>query len=446
VVGCGYVGLVTAVCFTHLGHHVRCVEIDSLRLRLLRSGEVPFYEPALPELLRDGLASGRLEFTSDFRHGLAGAEFALICVNTPTASDGSADVTNVLAAADAIATNHQGGPLALLVKSTVPAGLSDVVELRLSNQTERISVASNPEFLRQGSAVRDFLQPDRIVVGAGNAATANAVRDLYAGVDAPVVICSRRSAELAKYAANALLATRVSFMNEVAGLCDASGADIDEVTRIVGSDRRIGSAYLKAGLGWGGSCFPKDVRALQVMASSGGVAVPILDAALDVNMRQRLVAFQRLVSEIEGSPDPTVGIIGLAFKPHTDDLREAPAIEIAGWLLASRVKVRAHDPVAMNAATTLLPGLTCCDDPYAVARNADVLFLATEWPQYLELDWAEIARVLRGRTVFDGRNSLDALMIGAHGLRYASFGRRLPSMDNGAHGDSEPSSGYLAAA
>jgi len=327
--------------------------------------------------------------------------------------------------------DHCSEPLTLVVKSTVPVGTGDRLEelLRSLGQHD-ISVVSNPEFLRQGSAIKDFLQPDRVVIGASDWVSGQEVHSLYAGLNAPVIACSRRSAELAKYAANAMIATRISFMNEIAAVCGSCQADVQAVAEIIGSDHRIGRDYLKAGLGWGGSCFPKDVRALGAIAKSHGLATPIIDGAFATNMAQRSMAYDRIMSVIENVQRPFVGILGLAFKPNTDDLREAPAIDIALRLLRSGVSVKAHDPQAMANASRLVPDLICCCDPTDVAREVDVLFLATEWSDYLTLDWSSLAKLMRGRTVIDGRNFLPAEEILSNGLDYAPFGRVLPGVQN----------------
>jgi UDPglucose 6-dehydrogenase len=427
VVGGGYVGLVTASCLAKLGHKVVCIEVDVARLQSLKRGHVPIYEPGLNQLISSAVAADRLSFTGSYPEALHGTEFAFICVNTPAMDDGSADIQNVLDATLRI-IEHANRTLILVLKSTVPVGTADQVEkLSSTLARERLPVVSNPEFLRQGSAVQDFLKPDRIVIGADDPHISRAVSDLYAGVDSTIINCSRSSAELAKYAANAILATRISFMNEVAALCEVSDADIEEVAVVLAGDRRIGQHYLSSGIGWGGSCFSKDVKALQSLALEHGLPIPIIRGAYETNSAQRLSAHAKISRAIDGMPEPVVGILGLAFKPNTDDLREAPSIEIARMLLSQGVQIRAHDPVAMSNARRLLPDLTFCEDAYHVAQGADVLFLATEWSDYMDLDWRRMAGLLRGRSVVDGRNALHASSITRSGLNYLSFGRTVHS-------------------
>ena len=294
-----------------------------------------------------------------------------------------------------------------------------------------VEVVSNPEFLRQGTAIRDFLEPDRIVVGAALPAAGAAVAYLYNGVDAPVIMCSRRSAELAKYAANALLATRISFINEVSVICERAQADVEEVARIVGSDIRIGSANLSAGLGWGGSCFPKDLRALAATAAAYGCHASIVQSALEVNARQVETALERLRTAIGSARDATVCVLGLAFKPNTDDVRGAPALDVIRRLLEEGVRVRAHDPVAMANACGVLPNVDYCRDAYDAAIGSDALLLATEWPDYLTLDWKRMRSLMRGGLLLDGRNALNGRLLSAMGFTYLSFGRSGSLASNG---------------
>jgi UDPglucose 6-dehydrogenase len=390
----------------------------------LAQGRLPLYEPGLDELVNWALDTGRLAFTGEYAEAIPNAQCVFICVNTPPLEDGSADVQNVLSATNRI-IEHAQGPLTLVVKSTVPVGTGDRVEGLVASSQKCISVVSNPEFLRQGSALKDFLQPDRIVIGSECESTAEMVRSLYSAIHCKVIVCSRRSAELAKYAANALLATRISFMNEIATLCGVCEADIEEIASVLASDPRIGPDYLKAGLGWGGSCFPKDVRALGAMAQNNGLLMPIIRGAYDTNMALRSAAYDKIWSSMGHASQPVVGILGLAFKPNTDDLREAPAIDIARRLLTDGVRVRAHDPIAMANAQKLLPDMTYCQGAYEVADGADVLFLATEWPEYLGLDWPRLSRLMRGKVVIDGRNVLDAHAVVANDLDYVPFGRRV---------------------
>lgn len=423
VIGAGYVGLVTAACLAELGHDVACLEVEAGRYEQLAAGRLPIYEQGLQELVARNRANGRLHFSASFELALARAQFAFIAVPTPSLPDGSADTRHVFTAARAIVDRARPG-LIIVVKSTVPAGTGDDVA-RLATYAGRqdVAVVSNPEFLRQGTAVHDFFSPDRIVIGGDRPSAAHAVGELYRQLDAPVFTVSRRSAELAKYASNALLATRISFINEVAAVCEAAGADIEEVAGIVGADQRIGPHFLRAGLGWGGSCFPKDVLALAATAAGHGTDAPILDAVLKVNQRQRDRATQLLLDSVAGRHEPIVAVLGLAFKPDTDDLRGSPAVEIIGQLRSAGVTVRAHDPVAMERAARELPGLALAADAYSAVTGTDTVLLATEWPEYVQLDWARMPRLMRGSTIVDGRNVLDGQQLRELGLRYHSFGR-----------------------
>ena len=423
VVGAGYVGLVTSACLAEIGHRVTTIEIDKQRLKSLLDGRLPLFEPGLEELVQRNVANGRLRFVGDYAQALTLSEVAFIAVPTPPLETGSADTSHVLEAAREI-YEHAPVGLTLVVKSTVPVGTCDEVG-RLAKRMDRpdVPVVSNPEFLRQGTAVRDFFEPDRIVVGARDRAAGERVAHLYAATRAPVVQVSRRSAELAKYAANALLATRISFMNEIAAVCDATGANVDEVARIVGMDERIGPHFLRAGLGWGGSCFPKDVLALASMATDHGSAAPILEAVLAINERQRDSAVEMIRQVTTEVDKPHVAVLGLAFKPDTDDLRGAPAIAIIQRLLESGMTVAAHDPVAVPNAQRALPGIDYAADEYATVSGADVVLLATEWKQYLELDWSRVLELMRGKVVVDGRNVLDIDHMVDLGFRYLGFGR-----------------------
>jgi UDPglucose 6-dehydrogenase len=423
VIGAGYVGLTTGACLAQLGHRVILVDTDTARVAALSRGEVPIYEPGLTELIQRHHASGNICFTNEMGWALPGSQFAFITVNTPPRPDGHADTSFVYGAAASI-TEHAPSNLVLVVKSTVPVGTGDqIARMVAQSPGSGVEVVSNPEFLREGSAIKDFLQPDRIVIGADSDDAAIAVAGLYSSIDARKVLCSRRSAELAKYASNALLATRISFMNEISIICEASQADIDEVMDIVGADQRIGPHYLKAGLGWGGSCFPKDVQSLVATASRHGCSSSILDAVIKVNSLQRQRAVDMLLALVADAPDPVIGVLGLAFKPNTDDLRESPAMDIIARLSREGVNVRAHDPIAVPKACLALPEVAYCQDPYSVAEGADALLLATEWDNYLSLDWRKIAPLMRHPIVLDGRNSLDGPLLSKIGFTYLSFGR-----------------------
>lgn len=423
VIGAGYVGLVTGACLAELGHTVTCVEIDPDRLARIERGELPIYEPGLDAIVARNRSAGRLVFTDEHATALRGASSVFIAVNTPPRSDGQADTSYVFAAVRSILAHAE--PHAVVVtKSTVPVGTGDAIDgLAADAGRWDVSVVSNPEFLREGRAVRDFMVPDRIVIGTARAAAGTLVARLYATIDAPMILTDRRSAELAKYAANAVLATRISFVNEMAVLAETLRADIQEVTRIVGSDRRIGPSFLQAGLGWGGSCFPKDVRALAATAAEAGCRSSILPAIFEVNVRQRDWAVQRLLAMVETIPRATITVLGVAFKPDTDDIREAPAIEIIQRLIEAGVDVRAHDPVAMDHARRLLPDVRWCVDAYEAAWGSDALLLATEWGEYRDLDWRAMRDQMRGWKVLDGRNALDGEAMATLGFTYHSVGR-----------------------
>jgi UDPglucose 6-dehydrogenase len=424
VVGAGYVGLVTAACLAELGHDVIGIEADRARLAMLHRGELPVYEPGLDELFAKHCAPGRLRFTGDYGAAIPQSDFVFVAVNTPSRPDGRADTSFVMTAVRSVLEHARPG-LTIVTKSTVPVGTGDTIQ-RIIDQSgiPGIEAASNPEFLREGVAISDFLRPDRIVIGAEAEAVHARIAQLFGGIPAPVLRCSRRTAELAKYASNALLATRISFMNEIEGICADAGADVEDVSRIVGADRRIGPAFLNAGLGWGGSCFGKDVRALIASAQDHGRSGPILHAVLDVNVGQREAAFHRLQEAVAARDGAVIGVLGLAFKPGTDDIREAPALDIIGRLIEEGLRVRAHDPIAMPNARRSLPNIHYCENPYEVADGCDALLLATEWPEYLSLDWQAIRTRMRGDVIVDGRHVLDANLLTSLGFICLSVGGR----------------------
>ena len=433
IAGAGYVGLVTGACLAELGHTVVCLETDPGRSCALKRGEIPIHEPGLSDLVACQRRAGRLGFTEHYRQAVPASEFAFIAVNTPPSEDGQADPSFVFAAARSVLEHARPG-LVIAIKSTVPVGTGDAIaQLARRSGPAEVEVVSNPEFLRQGSAIRDFLRPNRIVIGAADPAAGAAVAELYAALDAPVIMCSRRSAELAKYAANAFLAARLSLVNELSAICESVQADISEVTTIVGADHRIGPAFLAAGLGWGGSCLPKDVLALAAAAEDNGCDAAMLRAALEVNARQKAQAVERLRAAVGEVAGATVGVLGLAFKPNTDDVRGAPALEIVERLLEAGMRVRAHDPAAMANAQRVLPHIEYCRDAYHVAVGCHAILLATEWPEYLQLDWREIRARMRGRVILDGRNALERRALVGLGFDYLAFGR--PPVKR-AHGSS----------
>ena len=422
VAGTGYVGLVTAVCLAELGHDVVALDRDAGLIAALRAGVVRIREPGLRELLVKHAGAGRLRFATEYAAALPAADVIVIAVGTPALDDGRTDTTAVLDVARA-ALDYAPGTV-LCVKSTVPPGTAaQIARMAVSPAVREPAVVANPEFLREGQAVRDFMQADRIVVGATDVAAGDAVAGLYSRLNAPVVRCTPVEAELAKYASNALLASRISFINEISEIADAAGADITAVSGIVGMDRRIGQAFLKAGLGWGGSCFPKDVAGLAQLARDLGCSPSMLEAAVEVNQRQRARALAILLDAVSDQPEATVAVLGLAFKPGTNDVRESPAAGLARELLAHGVHVRATDPVAIEDAARVLRGPEYVLDPYEAAAGADALVLATEWPEFTELDWGAVRLLMRGHTVLDARNVLDPAAVEAHGLTYRSLGR-----------------------
>ena len=426
IIGAGYVGLVTGVCFADLGHDVICLDIDEAKIESLKRGIPPIYEPGLEEMLNRNLQAGRLRFTTSYPEALAGAEFAFIAVGTPSGVDGEADLRYVRAVVEAIADTVDH-PICIVNKSTVPVGtgdwVADVIRKRRAGRDLDFAVVSNPEFLREGSAINDFMNPDRIILGSLNREAANQVAQLYLSLRCPIMITDLRTAEMIKYASNAFLATRISFINEIANICEELGADVQEVAAGMGYDKRIGRAFLDAGLGWGGSCFPKDVKALAHMAVLHGTHPQLLQAVMDINRNQRRRVVMRLRKELGTLNDKTIGILGLSFKPNTDDLREAPALEVIHLLQVEGAVVRAYDPAAMKEAARILHNVTLCETPYQVAEGADALALCTEWNEFKSLDFERIKRAMRTPLIMDGRNLWDPKRLRAMGFTYLGVGR-----------------------
>jgi len=428
VVGTGYVGLVTAACFAEFGVHVLGVDKDAAKIKVLQSGKVPFFEPGLEELVARNAREGRLSFTTDMETAIAKSLVIIIAVGTPSGDDGAADLSFVKEVALSVA-RHMDGYKVVVTKSTVPMGTGAMIRrLIQENQArpEPFSVASNPEFLREGSAVEDFMRPNRIVIGAEDPQAIAIMKELYNPlyiIETPFVITDVMSAEMIKYASNAFLATKISFINEMALLCDAVGADIHEVARGMGLDNRIGKKFLHPGPGFGGSCFPKDTLAIKRMAKEQGLPGHLVSAVVAVNEEQ----VQRMVQKIEratgGVRGKTLCVLGLAFKPNTSDTREAPALRIIGELLARGARVRAYDPAAMEEARQVLPDIEYTEDEYAAAVGCDALVLATEWNQFRNLDWERMRSALRSRTVVDLRNIYDPAHMRAIGFAYTGVGR-----------------------
>jgi UDPglucose 6-dehydrogenase len=425
VVGVGYVGLVTAACFADLGNRVIALDISEEKIEGLKRGEMPIYEPALEELVSRNVHAGRLSFTTSYPEGLKGTEFAFIAVGTPSGVDGEADLRYVAAAAESIA-RHMTAPLIIINKSTVPVGTGDwVADIVSEHQNKPIpfSVVSCPEFLREGSAISDFMQPHRTVLGSLDPEAAEKVAQLHLPLRAPIVITDLRTAEMIKYASNAFLATKISFINEIANICEALGADVKEVAVGMGYDKRIGPQFLDAGLGYGGSCFPKDVKALAYMAAEKGRHPQLLHAVMDINNDRRPMAVTRLKEMIGDLRGKTIGLLGLSFKPNTDDMRDAPAIDIVQALFSLGAKVRAYDPVAMQVAAPLLPEVEMRPDPYSLAEGCDALMVLTEWNEFKQLDLERLYDLLAEPVIFDGRNIYDPAVMKRLGFHYRGFGR-----------------------
>jgi len=426
VVGVGYVGLVTGACFSDLGNRVVALDVNPERVENLKKGIMPIYEPGLEELVRRNVNAGRLSFTTDYAEALKDCEFAFIAVGTPSGVNGEADLQYVAAAATSIAKNMQS-PLIIINKSTVPIGTGDwVADIIKREQPKPIdfAVVSCPEFLREGSAIGDFMQPHRNVIGSFDREAANKVAQLHLPLRAPIVITDLRTAEMIKYASNAFLATKISFINEIAEICEAYGADVKEVAAGMGYDARIGRHFLDAGLGWGGSCFPKDVRALAYMAEEKGLDPRILNTVMDVNYDRRK-AIVRWTEELLGGSlkGKTVGLLGLAFKPNTDDMRDAPSVDIAQELTADGAIVRGYDPVAMEVARPLLPAVQMFNDPYEMAKGCDALIVVTEWNEFKQLNLEKVKSLLKSPIIMDGRNIYDPAYMRSLGYNYRAVGR-----------------------
>ncbi len=423
--GAGYVGLTTGACFADLGNEVVCVDIDQTKITGLKQGRLPIYEPGLQELVERNAKMERLSFTTSYGEGLKGAEFAFIAVDTPSGSEGEADLKYVRMGAEMIA-EQMTNSLIIVNKSTVPIGTGDWVAEIVQQHVGRgleFSVVSNPEFLREGSAINDFLYPDRIVLGSTDRQAAEKVAQLYLSLRAPIIVTDLRTAEMIKYASNAYLANRISFINEMASICEQLGADIKEVAIGMGYDKRIGHSYLDAGVGWGGSCFPKDVKALAHMAAIHGCHPQLLRAVIEINRDQRRRVVQSLRELLGTLHGKTVGVLGLAFKPNTDDMREAPAVEIIHLLRNEGTTVKAFDPVAVPRAREIVPEITYCDDVYEVAEGSDALVVVTDWNEFKHLDLDRIKASMAEPVLIDGRNIYEPRRMQELGFVYRGIGR-----------------------
>lgn len=425
VIGVGYVGLTTGTCFADLGNEVVGVDISEEKVNELNAGGIPIYEPGLTEMVVRNRQAGRLKFTTSYDEGLEGADFVFICVGTPEDVDGQADLKYVRSAAETVA-EKMDHPMVIVNKSTVPVGTGDwVANIVTETQPNPIefSVVSCPEFLREGSAIRDFMQPDRTVLGSQNRDAAEAVAQLFLPLRAPIVMTDLRTAEMIKYASNAFLATRISFINEISNICEAVGADVTEVAQGMGFDHRIGHHFLRAGVGYGGSCFPKDVKALAHIAENSGVEPRILHAVMEVNDYQRKRVMEKVEQELGELKGKRVGLLGLAFKENTDDLRESPALSIAQHLVNGGATVYAYDPVAMDNAAKALPALNMCSNAYEAANEAEALVIATPWNEFQNLDMAKIKNSMTNAILIDGRNMYDPDLMKELGFRYRGVGR-----------------------
>ncbi|MBL8589420.1 MAG: UDP-glucose/GDP-mannose dehydrogenase family protein [Methylobacteriaceae bacterium] len=429
MIGAGYVGLVSGACFADFGHSVVCVDTDARKIEALRAGRMPIYEPGLEELVRRTTAAGDLAFSTELGPAVAGAEAVFIAVGTPARrGDGHADLSYVYAAAREIAA-HLTGFTVVVTKSTVPVGAGDEVEriIRAARPDADFAVVSNPEFLREGAAIGDFKRPDRIVIGADDPRARDAMALIYRPLtlnQAPLMVTSRRSSELIKYAANAFLAMKITFINEMADLCEAVGADVQEVARGVGMDKRIGGKFLHAGPGYGGSCFPKDTLALIKTAQDHGAPARLVETTAAVNDQRKRAMARKIVKACGGDVrGKTIALLGLAFKPNTDDMRDAPSIAIVTALQDQGARVRAHDPVAMEHAKQTLADVVYCETPYRCAEGADALAIVTEWDAYRALDLERLGRAMRERRLIDLRNIYRPHEARAAGFAYSSVGR-----------------------
>ena len=434
IVGAGYVGLVTGSCFAEMGHHVLCLDIDAAKIDNLKMGIIPFYEPGLKELVDRNIASGRLHFTTDWKYGVSNAKVCFLCVPTPSSADGSCDLSCLSDAVAQIA-HHMPSHRVIVNKSTVPVGSAFLVRQQITNTLQKrnvnipFDVVSNPEFLKEGSAVSDCMKPDRIIFGADSPEAGQIMRDIYSAFTVNhdrIILMDILSAELTKYAANAMLASRISFMNELAALCDKVGANIHNVRIGIGSDNRIGYHFLYAGAGFGGSCFPKDLRALIATAKQLGLETPVLEAVQMINERQKGLLAQKISAFFtpQRLKEKTIAIWGLSFKPDTDDIREAPSLNLIRDLLSHGTALRIYDPIAIPNAQKLLnhPLITWCSDEYDAAKGADAIVLVTEWKQFRFVNFPQLKQLMRNAVLFDGRNQYRAQEMDQLGFAYFGIG------------------------
>jgi len=428
VIGTGYVGLVTGACFSEFGVNVLCMDTDEKRIARLEKGDVPFFEPGLSELVSKGISRGRLSFTTELRRAVDHGQAIFIAVGTPPKKDGSADLSYVEEVGRGIAKAMTSYKV-IVTKSTVPVGTGDILKKVVTQHQAKpipFDVVSNPEFLREGSAIEDFMRPNRVVIGSESEQATTLMKDLYRPlylIETPFVVTDVPTAEMIKYASNAFLATKISFINEVANLCEAMGADVQMVAKGMGLDKRIGSKFLHAGPGFGGSCFPKDLAALVHMGDRAGHPMQIAGAAAAVNLKQRQRMVGKIREAVGGLQGKTIGMLGLSFKPNTNDLRDAPSLAIAQELLAQGAAVRAYDPAALEEASKTVSGLVPCKDAYDASAGTDALILMTEWNEFRNLDFPKLKQLVRRPILIDLRNVYDSSRVTGFGFRHISVGR-----------------------
>ena len=431
MVGTGYVGLVTGACLADFGNQVTCVDVDEGKITSLNQGQIPFYEPGLRELVERNKTKGRLTFTTELNQTIQDSEIVFIAVGTPMGEGGAVDLSAVFQVAETVAENLSGYKI-VVNKSTVPVGTGARVQQIIAEKTGgkvEFDVVSNPEFLREGSAIGDFMHPDRVVIGSTSSRAMKVMSEIYRPlylIETPIVQAAVETAEMIKYASNAFLATKISFINEISRLCEEVGADVQVLAKAVGLDGRIGPKFLHAGAGYGGSCFPKDTVGLLKVAEAAGVELRIVRAAVEANERQRAMMVQKVVDAVGDLSGKTIGVLGLSFKPRTDDVREAPAIYIIRDLQARGAKIRAYDPVAISNATEVLEQVEYCNDAYAVCDGSDALILMTEWNEFRELDMVRIRELLKKPVVVDTRNIYDPEEMNTLGFQYVGVGRGRP--------------------
>ena len=427
IIGSGYVGLVTGACFADLGNIVTCADNDERKIDMLKKGEIPIYEPGLEEIVKKNCARNRLSFTSDIKQAVRSSEIIFICVGTPPRNDGSADLTGIEKVSRVLAEAMDSYKL-IVEKSTVPVETGEWVKSTISrfkNNGHNFDVASNPEFLREGSAIKDFMNPDRVVIGVESEKAEKLLRELYEPLDTTIVVTSIKGAEIIKHASNSFLATKISFINAVANICEKVGADINSVAEGIGLDKRINTHFLRAGAGFGGSCFPKDLKAFIHIAEKLGYPFDLLKEVDRINESQKSLLVRKLGNILWNIADKDIAVWGIAFKPDTDDIRSAPAIDIIRLLIAEGARVRTFDPAAMTKAKEELgsKGITWCRDAYEAAEGADCVILMTEWNEFKEMDWVRLKSIMRQPVVVDGRNIYDPEKLKALGFKYAGVGR-----------------------